>query len=317
MEDTSDGISYRILCNLGIVLPLSLLQKPFIKNLDVALESGSAFTFRKFLETTVANIGDLIKTDSLNECFNEIEKTRNEMTSVSLTKDDEKVVKFLTDNKKLGFKYFLQIIGPISIVDELINEMEKTKEKQGLPKTIEVALYLYLFQSVYETILLSFDRFLYEYVSGNHIKLQDNRFMLIDRSTNEHREAGGINKILAELGIVDKNNDSIVNAPFRSKRNAIGHFTAFYDSKIDKILINNEYMSLEQLIEAFERLYLFFMRWMDYSFPANNLTKETFAEEFKKAMVTDFTELIQLLNRVVIRAHRYQRFGQIIIQLSG
>jgi hypothetical protein len=313
--DASDSTSYRILHNMGVVLPLNLLKKPFIQGLDAALDSGNAFTLRHFLQKTVENIDDLVKTDSLDGFFDEIEKTRREITSSSLTNDDQKIIDFLAKSKKLGFKCFMQIIGPISVIDELLTDMGETKEKYGLSKKIEVALYLYLFQSIYETMILSFDRFLYEYVSGNNIKLSY-KFMKIDRSATGHIEAGGINSALVQLKVVDGNNDSIVNTPFRGKRNAIGHFNAFYDSELDKIIINNEYMSLGELVEAFERLYLFFMSWMDCSFPANNLTRETFVEEFKKATVIDLEKTIQLLSRDVIRAHRYQWFGQIIIKLS-
>lgn len=281
--------------------------------MDRVLETGSAFAFVGFLDKMTKDVG-LLEPTIFDSFFVEIDSKRNEIsTDVFITKADEKILNFLTKDKHLGFKHFMEIMGALSAVRDLVNELTENKD---LSKLVRVSLYLYLFQSLYEINLLAIDRYLFELAETGKISV-GGRFMdkNIDRNIGEHATAGTINETFRLLGIVDGQNDSILSKPFSKNRNAIGHFTAFYDYKRDMIMINKEFVTIEELMKAYERLYLFMVRWSDLAFTAMGITRDSFVSRYKDETIKSLTDMRYFIHRKIIRGGYAPKFGSILLYL--
>lgn len=280
----NEGLIVNILTSFGIAIPTGLTEGGFLRDMEERLTDFTRL--RNFLSVTKPS--SLINEASCRELFNEARNINTEVAKrLSLSKGELWILTFLKGVNDSDLFAFIKMIGPLYYAIRVAKDIEKNMD--ALTNNLKAAIFIYLFQNLYELLLSIIDSCLYIYLNrapqvqgtrdiNNYRKkfIEDRKLkrgFMEDRG--EHATAGLINGIFSEIYIqecsatnsrIEPNfmGDTIFNTLTRDLRNASAHFNAFYDEKINKIVfLDGTQMSMEEFVAMYERLFIFLYRWME------------------------------------------------------
>ena len=302
---------WKVLKREGIMLPLSLLQQESLIEMEEKIKLGYAATYN-YLAQLANNPDSTINRIECNNLISTINDFNTQIgkEGISLKSDDKKIIEFLSENKKINFRTFLELLGPLQMISEII----KASEDDEFSKVIKTTLVLYIFQSLYELLLQLVDRYLYIYLDTTKTAKSNKRFMLrVNRTEGEHAWASLINDVFISLKVVGRENNSIFRIFSKQLRNKIAHFVMFYDSKRDKIVLpNGEELTLGKLSEYYKYLYLFMYRWMEETLVDKHIDKNNLEVTLKEALKEGYTSLFHEFKRG-FRAGAAKGWGTLIL----
>ena len=328
----NEGLITNILTSFGMAIPTGLTDEGFLRDFEERLTDFSRL--RNFLSNTKPE--KLIKEDSCKELFNSAKAIDTEVSQrLSLSKGELWSINFLKSVNESDFVAFMKMIGPMYYMIRVAKDIDNNND--ALTKNLKAAIFIYLFQNLYELLMGNIDACLYVYLSKNQ-QIQgaqninkyrkdyiEGRRQKRDNQTDrgEHATAGMISGILREVYDLECRaadipidtslmNDTIFNAMTKDLRNASAHFNAFYDERINKIVfLDGTQMSMEEFITLYERLFLFLYRWMD-----RYLSGAKGEAEFVKKIHDETGNMLTLCSRLMLEIERSgkQKYWEIFIQ---
>jgi hypothetical protein len=237
------------------------------------------------------------------------------------------------------FVSFIKIVGPLYYAVRIASDIKEVHE--DLTNNIKAALFIYLFQNLYELVLGTIDACFYVYLDKKEVVKgleYTNRYRkeFIDKrkearrikgDKGEHASAGLIYGMLKEVykeecennhTFMDSTflNDTIFNQMAEKLRNSSAHFNAFYDEKRDKIVfLNGDEITMEELIALYDKLFLFLATWMNL-YLSEAKDDKAFADKIKEEMqkMVDRTE--KMLHEIV-RSGRQNDWNGVVRHVLG
>ena len=229
-------------------------------------------------------------------------------------------MEFLRKVNESDFIAFIKLIGPIYYTFSLASDINEKSDQ--LTNNIKIALFIYLFQNLFELLMSNIDACLYVYInknmqsSGENInnykkkyieKRKQNREQAED--IGEHATAGMIYGMVKEIYKQECINsgssedltmweNTIFNKMTEKLRNASAHFNAFYDNKINKIVfLDGEKLSIPEFMELYQRLFGFIYNWMNL-YPADPKDENAFAVKIKGETAKMLKTCLRLMTQI-------------------
>ena len=308
----NEGLINEILTSIGVAMPSGLTKEGWLRDFEARL--GNCMLLWTFVKNT--KVEELITDEQCAELYDKISSIETEVQKrMTLTKGETWILRFLRSINESDFVAFMKMIGPMHYTLRVVSDIEKSGE--GLTDNIKVALFIYLFQNLYELLLNNVDSCFFVYLERNQtIEGQSINYFrkeLIEgkkkarmkkEDIGKHATSGVIQglledvykdecdrkQVIADATLLD---DTIFNQMAEKLRNSSAHFNAFYDDKRGKIVfLNGDEMSREEFISLYDKLFLFLTQWMNMYLEG---TKDSAA----------FTAKIRMeLNKMLIGAER-------------
>ena len=139
-----------------LVLPLAALRNKMILELDRALSTSIPVNVSDFYKRIANNPGEYFDLDELSIMLQKIQSTMTLPNGKRVSEDDGKIINFLVGIQKLPAENFLELVGPLYSLAELLDDLEKNKEK--LSKILKINLFMWFFVNIYELTLHMIDR---------------------------------------------------------------------------------------------------------------------------------------------------------------
>ncbi len=330
-EDVDEILLTNILKDFGMAIPSELTSQGFLKDLEERL--GDFARLEGFMSTT--RIENLVNEDACRELFKRTKGLEAEISAkVTLTGGEDWTLNFLKGVNESDFIAFVKLVGPLYYAFRVANDMDKILD--SLTNNIKAALFIYLFQNLYELLMGNIDACIYVYLNKNALAMGQSinyyRKEYIEKrklkrsqreDVGEHATAGLIYGILKEVyekecfdagKTVDTAlwSNTIFNTMTERLRNMSAHFNAFYDDKINKIVfLNGEKLSMQDFLALYQRLFLFLYRWMDlYISGAKD------EDAFIAKMKDEITKMLRVSSRLMLQINRSgkQKYWNIFIQ---
>ena len=310
IEMEQGELIWKVLRREGIMLPLSLLQQEVLIEMEEKIRLGYSATYH-YLWKIGKSPDSTINKIKCNELIGIIDDFYAKISKegIDLEPDDEKIIDFLSKNKKINLRTFLELLGPLQMILDII----KASEESEFSKIIKATLALYIFQNMYELLLQLVDRYLYIHL--NEIKAIEfyKRFGEVNRMEGEHAWASLINDVFVMLKVVEKENNSIFRIFSKQFRNKIAHFTLFYDSKRDRVVLpNGGELTLEEISKHYKYIYLFMYKWLEETLVDKHIDKNNLEATLKEAFKEAYSDLLHEFKRK-FRAGVAKRWGTYIL----
>ena len=148
---------------LSIILPTSLFETQIIKDLESAFLTENPHKIIRFLKSISDNLEQYVSTEQAFDLIMNLKKFLSD-NNISLSEDDIKIIKFLSSKTVLPFNDFIEMIGPLHFIGELIDSLKKI---HNLDEIIKITIYMYLFILCYEIVLYQTDRRLYFFLESS------------------------------------------------------------------------------------------------------------------------------------------------------
>jgi hypothetical protein len=233
----------------------------------------------------------------LKEIHKKGKKFEKEQTKI-LTEYDIKIIKFFVSNSKIPLEDIMEIIGPITYLSELTESIEKNKE--SIPDEIKMAVYCWLFASLYETLLHQIDRRLISNIKNFQQTENTKKFIKqVDRKNGGHAEAGKIYHALIDI-LPSENTNCILDNKSEAKliRNKISHLNLFYDKRTQKIVIlGGKKYTKQEFMKQYKQIFMFLFIWIKESTP-NNPNGKNFKKELEKELKNLFINYSKFLTKI-------------------
>jgi hypothetical protein len=282
MEE-NEGMILEIMTSFGMAIPLGLTKRGWLREFEKRLTDITGLWY--FVKTT--KIDDLIKNEDCIELFGEVKTIKTEVQGrVALSNGEMWTLSFLKSINESDFISFIKMIGPLQYMVSLATDIKKNGD--SLTKNLKAALFIYLFQNLYELLLSNIDSCFYVYLErtqeakGEKIGYFRREFIEKRKEARRTRQDIGkhanptiIQGMLREVYKQECENehkyfyaafldDTIFNQMTARLRNSSAHFNAFYDDQRDKIVfLDGEEMTMGEFICLYEKLFLFLTTWAD------------------------------------------------------
>lgn len=283
-EDDNEKLFDVILSDLNIAIPNSIINDSWLRHLKEVMTD-----FRRllgFLSMTEDQIGSYINEEQCKELYLQIKDIReNKSKEIAIADGDNWILNFLKSIDENDALTFFKLVGPIYYTLQISKDMDS--KQKDLTDNIKAALFIYMFQNLYEILLSNIDSFFYIYldknrdIDGKNIKNYRKKILqkrkierMYKKDIGKHASAAVLygvikdlysNKCREENSKEDPNllNATIFNSMEESLRNASAHFNAFYDDRTKKIVfLNRDEMSIDEFISLYKRLFVFVYEWM-------------------------------------------------------
>lgn len=280
----NEGMVNEIISSLGTAIPASITDNRWMQDFEERLNDFSRLW--NFIKST--KIEEIIKEQDCIELFEKVKAMEKDVQGrTSLNKGDIWTLDFLKGVNGSDAIAFIKMVGPLYYMIRIAADIEK--RMNTLTSNLKAALFVYLFQNLYELLLENIDSCFYVYldkkekVKGQqHIDKFRKRFIIERRESRSQREdigkhadAGLIHGMLKEVYTEECENngrledktlleDTIFNKMAKKLRNSSAHLNAFYDEKINKIVfLNGDEMTMDEFISLYDKLFLFLTEWME------------------------------------------------------
>lgn len=325
-ENDNEDLIIVILEDLGIGIPIGLVESGWLNEFGKRIEDF--WRLYGFLRET--KVEEVIKDEQSRELYRYLKEQEAEISSrITLTKGDAWILNFLKNVEGSDIVAFMKLAGPLFYIKNIANDI-KTKNRE-LTNNIKAALFIYLFQGIYEVLISNIDSCLYVYLDKNtQIKgkaINEYREKVINKRKDErkrkadvgkHASGSMINKVIKEIyheecktknikeeqNLFDEDTLNSVTYTLRNPsalRNASAHFNMFYDDGINKIVfLNGKKMSIEEFVLLYERIFLFSYEWLHEYIESD--TEDEFVIKLKN-------ELTKMLNIAIDSMKRIERQG--------
>jgi uncharacterized protein YqgV (UPF0045/DUF77 family) len=231
-----------------------------------------------------------------------------------LGEGDQKILKFLTTHKKTGIFDFLRLAGPMYGLTEL---MDKVQKDPDLDRVIVANILLNALQSLYELLLQNMDGRVLTYIKEDQaiqIKGGIKSFMDIKRDEGDHATAGQLKFVFIELGILSKDDQSILTGDTRKLRNKSAHFGLFYDSqKTTFVFQRGGELTYDAFVTLLGHYYLFLVEWLQSSIGFQFNDKNEMETKIKTDIQNMFYGLSKAF-RIISRAGLQRQYQTVIIR---
>ncbi len=332
----NEGLINAIMTNIGMAIPLGLTDNIWLKDFEERLPD--CLKLWNFVKNT--NVGQIIKEQDCIEVFTYVRGIETEVQGrMTLSRGEIWILEFLKKVNESDFVSFIKIVGPLYYAVRIASDIKEVHE--DLTNNIKAALFIYLFQNLYELVLGTIDACFYVYLDKKEVVKgleYTNRYRkeFIDKrkearrikgDKGEHASAGLIYGMLKEVykeecennhTFMDSTflNDTIFNQMAEKLRNSSAHFNAFYDEKRDKIVfLNGDEITMEELIALYDKLFLFLATWMNL-YLSEAKDDKAFADKIKEEMqkMVDRTE--KMLHEIV-RSGRQNDWNGVVRHVLG
>lgn len=299
----NEGMALRIMTSFGMTIPSGLTKGGWLREFEKRLTNLTGLWY--FVKTT--KIDDLITDDDCIALFGRIQDIETEVQGrVTLSNGEAWTVNFLKSVNESDLISFIKIVGPLHYMIGVAKDIKKNGD--NLTENLKAALFIYLFQNLYELLLGNIDACFYVYlernpeIKGEKINYFRKEFVEKRKEARrtkmdigEHADAGIIQGMLKEVYLQECEsgqktfdptllNDTIFNQMTKVLRNASAHFNAFYDDQRNKIVfLNGDEMTMDEFIGLYERLFLFLTTWMNL-YLSGAKDGKAFARKLKEQM---------------------------------
>ncbi len=279
----NEGMALEIMTSFGMTIPSGLAKGGWLREFEKRLTNLTALWY--FVKNT--NVDDFITDEDCIALFGGVQAIETEVQGrVALSNGELWTVGFLKSVNESDFISFIKMVGPLHYMVSLATDIEKNGD--SLTKNLKAALFIYLFQNLYELLLGNIDSCFYVYlertpgIRGEKINYFRKEFVekrkearRTKQDIGEHATSGVIQGMLKEVYKQECENDqkpfdatllddTIFNQMTERLRNSSAHFNAFYDDQRNKIVfLNGEEMTMDEFIGLYEKLFLFLTTWMN------------------------------------------------------
>jgi len=285
-----------------VVIHTKILNSESLQKLERIIQTGSPIRMSLFYETEAVKYLNETGIDMICKILKE--RSRN-----LLSNDDLKIINFISKSKRVDFSEFLDITGNLIYAYEVLGEMNKNRK--CLSKSLVVTLTLWLYLNIYETVLKILTENILRLLIEDNNKMETQKrkkyIEYINKKIDkgEHPEAGKIEEILREFGVIPRNNSSFISKG-RFFRNKLSHANLYYDEVIDKLVLSNgATYNVEYLKQEFEILLEFLLEWI-YTINYRN-------PDIKSTLIRSFKSLGKIF-RDIERSHLKRRYNSLIIE---
>jgi hypothetical protein len=312
-----------IITSLGMAIPSGLTDDGWLRKFEERLTDFSRLW--GFVKST--KVEEIIKEQDCIELFERVRSIETDVQGrINLSKGEMWSLKFLKGINESDFIAFIKMVGPLHYMVRIASDIEKKGD--DLTNNLRAALFIYLFQNLYELLLENIDSCFYVYLDRkDEVKGQKNinnyrqRFIVdrkearkIKEDKGEHATAGMIHGMLKEVYKEECDNnqtsedltlldDTIFNQMAKKFRNASAHFNAFYDENRNRIVfLNGEEMTMNEFTSLYDKLFLFLTQWMNL-YLSEAKDSKAFANKIKE-------EMVKMLSRTERRLHEIERSGK-------
>lgn len=294
-----------------IYLPSPIFRDETIVKLEKALSSGKPIVVSRYYEEMANSLERFININKVKEMVGNLLSFSREFEHVGkLTEDDYKIINFMVENSFISAEDSIELSGPLYNLLKVYEELEKEKIKSDYVKTfIMISTYIQL----YELVLLQLDRRLCNYIKNKGLAKEKmyKSFLSYERKYTGHATAGTINRVLSNLNVIERENDSILSGRLKNLRNKFSHANFFYDAELDVVFAGGVKLTKKEFIGEFYRLFNFALTWFKLSANADE-HGESF-DSFIKSLKNTLYELSKMF-KMVERSHLRKVFGLLIIQ---
>lgn len=299
----NEGMILEIMTSFGMTIPSGLTKGSWLREFEKRLTNLTGLWY--FVKTT--KIDDLITDEDCIALFGGVRAIETEVQGrVALSNGELWTLSFLKSVNESDFISFIKMVGPLHYMVSLATDIEKKGD--SLTKNLRAALFIYLFQNLYELLLGNIDSCFYVYlerrseIRGEKINYFRKEFIekrkearKTKQDIGEHATSGVIQGMLREVYKqeceskqtpfdVNLLDDTIFNQMTEKLRNSSAHFNAFYDDQRNKIIfLNGEEMTMDEFIGLYEKLFLYLTTWMNL-YLSGAKDGQAFANKIKEEM---------------------------------